>query len=178
MFPTQRLSGAQVYADKIGTVVAENGELCVWGNYAPVWTDLRQTYTVRGLWVDALWKARKLDHAKYDEYVVQARDGVPGRKRNLAAVLEAEEEAADDAEMAETIKRIRGNPRVYRPMKKFPPLEAWPCPKSGPAPTFLPGRSPAPGPLIRRGAASARPEEGPPNSSGTLRSPAWCNPRF
>ena len=109
MFPTQRLSGAQVFADKIGTVVAENGELCVWGNYAPAWTDLRQTYTVRGLWADALWKARKLDHAKYDEYVAQARDGVPGRKRNLAAVLEAEEEAADDAEMAETIKRIRGN---------------------------------------------------------------------
>ena len=55
-----------------------------------------------------------------------ARDGLPGRKRNLEAVLEAEEAAADEAEMAETIKRIRGNPRVYRPMKKFPPLEAWP----------------------------------------------------
>ena len=59
-----------------------SGELCVWGNYAPVWSDRRLTYTVRGLWVDSLWKARKLTHAKYNEYVVEARDGVLTRKRN------------------------------------------------------------------------------------------------
>lgn len=126
MFPPRCWSPGQVFADKIGTAAAENGELCVWGNYAPVWTDHRQTYTVRGLWIDALWKARKLDHEKYEEYVALARDGLPSRKRNLAAVLEAEELAADRAEMAENIKRIRADPRVYRPMKKFPELEAWP----------------------------------------------------
>jgi len=111
-----------VFADKVGTVLLEGGEPCVRGNYGPLGTELRQTYTVRGPWVDALWKPRKLTHGKYDECLYLARDGYTGRKRNLVAVQEAEEAAAEDAEMAETIKRICGNPSVYRPMKKSPPL--------------------------------------------------------
>ena len=89
-------------------------------------------YTHTPAWIHAPWKPRKPTHAKYDEYVYLARDGVVARKRNLAAVAEAEEAALDTAEMAETIKRIRSNPVVFRLMKKSPKLEAWREPFRGP----------------------------------------------
>jgi len=92
-----------VWADKIGTVHEENGEPWVWANYAPVWTNLRQTYEVRGKWPETLWKQRKLDHAKYQEYLFAARDGVVARARNLRAVTQEEREAADKKEMGTAI---------------------------------------------------------------------------
>ena len=39
-----------VFANKIGTCSDEDGVLCVHGNYAPVWTDARFRYEVKGEW--------------------------------------------------------------------------------------------------------------------------------
>ena len=64
-----------VWADKIGTCRDEPGEPCVWGNYAPVWTELRLTYVVPAKWPEALWKQRKVSHAKWREYLYLTRDG-------------------------------------------------------------------------------------------------------
>ena len=168
MFRISRQSPGQVFADKVGTAALESGDLCVWGNYAPAWTDHRQTYNVKGVWVDSLWRPRKLAHAKYEQYVVLARDGVLGRKRNLAAVKEGEEAAADDAEMAETIKRIRGNPSVYRPMKKYPPLEDWPRVEVPPPRISLLRAGPGPASSVAEGRPGPPPRAAEPQPQGRV----------
>ena len=106
-----------VFADKIGTCRDASGAICVWGNYAPVWTSLRLTYQVMAPWIDKLWTQRKLSHAVYDTYVVDVRQGVPMRRRNLREVMAAEDERADQAELEANVKRIRGDETLHRGMK-------------------------------------------------------------
>ena len=114
-----------VWADKIGTCVGEDGVPCRWGNYGPVWTKLRMTYQVLGLWPEKLWKCRKLTHEKYLEYLQLSRDGIPARRRNYQEVLEAERQRADDLEMERTVKRIHANPVLHTPFRKFIEIDAW-----------------------------------------------------
>ena len=45
------------------------------GNYEPVWTRALARYVVAGRWPEKLWKARKLTHEKYQEYIFLCRDG-------------------------------------------------------------------------------------------------------
>ena len=59
------------------------------------------TYPVKGRWPEDLWKARKLTHAKYEEYLYACRDGVLSRKRNLDACKEHEAEAAAKVDMVD-----------------------------------------------------------------------------
>ena len=113
-----------VFADKIGTVVGNDGAPCAIGNYFPVWVpDASYTYVVKGVWPEALWKQRKLTHEKCEEYLVLCRDGYTGRKRNLDAIKEAELETATSAESLQNTKRIKAT--LYKPMKEFPVLNRW-----------------------------------------------------
>ena len=113
-----------VFADKIGTVVGNDGAPCAIGNYFPVWVpDASYTYVVKGVWPEALWKQRKLTHEKCEEYLVLCRDGYTGRKRNLDAIKEAELETATAAEILQNTKRIKAT--LYKPMKEFPVLTRW-----------------------------------------------------
>ena len=80
-----------VWANKVGTARDAEGNLCVAGNYAPVWTDECFRYQVLGAWPEKLWKQRKLATDTYKEYLFLTRDGVVSRKRNLDAVEQAEE---------------------------------------------------------------------------------------
>ena len=114
-----------VFANKEGTVRNASGELLVAGNYEPAWTDARCKYTVKGQWLDSLFKAHKLSFETYDDYVHLARDGVPYRKRNLDACLERAKEKKQRQEMQERIQRIQSNPEVYQPFKAVPEAQAW-----------------------------------------------------
>ena len=88
-----------VWAAKKGTQRDEAGKLCVAGNYWPCWVeDEKCTYPVKGRWNDALWRARKLEHNVYEDYLFLCRDGVVSRngvgedarkqKANRAAAVE------------------------------------------------------------------------------------------
>ena len=66
-----------VWADKIGTVRDEGGDICVAGNYAPCWTSMRFRYQVLGRWPETLWKQRKVTDAIYEKYMYECRDGIP-----------------------------------------------------------------------------------------------------
>ena len=101
------------------------GSLCVWGNYAPSWTESKYRYVVRGDWVDKLWQDRHLSHATYREYVVLCRDRVPVRLRNLQAVEDGEDAREDEAEMQDNQERIRGNPSLYKRFLEFEAVTAW-----------------------------------------------------
>ena len=97
------------FADKDGTVRNSRGEECTSGNYFPAWAKHADfTYPVPGRWPEALWKAHKLSHAKYESYLHLCRDGVLSRKRNLDAVRQKEEDNEEEAEMAAVAGRIRG----------------------------------------------------------------------
>ena len=114
-----------VWADKVGTRRDESGALCVAGNYAPSWTKERYTYPVKGRWLDNLWKAHKLTHDAYERYVNLCREGVVFRKRNLDAVRETERNLAEQAELAERVKRVRGNPELFQPFPEVPQATEW-----------------------------------------------------
>ena len=115
-----------VWADKVGTVRDEKGELCVAGNYYPCWReDWDMTYEVSARWVDALWRQRKLSHEVYKAYVYEAREGVQARMKNLDTVVEGKRAREEEAEMATTSKRIRCNKNLYRPFPDVPQATAW-----------------------------------------------------
>jgi len=112
------------FADKEGTQRDENGKVCTAGNYWPVWVeDATFTYTVVGRWPENLWKARKLSHATWKEYLYLCRDGVCYRKRNLDTVVEHEEAEAEQKEMEAVVKRIRSN--FSQPFPKVAAADAW-----------------------------------------------------
>jgi hypothetical protein len=96
------------FADKVGTVSDEEGNVCTTGNYFPCWVkDASFTYPVPGRWPESLWKAHKLSHETFDQYLFKCRDGVVSRKRNLQAVLERDEEDEEDKERETVTKRVR-----------------------------------------------------------------------
>lgn len=80
---------------------------------------------MKGEWPEKLWKRQQLTHDMYEEYLVRCRDGVVARKRNLEAVRTGETNLADAGEIEDNIKRIRGNPDLYRPFKNFPEIHQW-----------------------------------------------------
>ena len=83
-----------VFADKVGTQRAADDTPCFEGNHVPVWVKAKKgqsRYPVLGKWCENLWKARKLGHDTYEEYLYQTRDGVLSRKRNLEEVKGWEE---------------------------------------------------------------------------------------
>jgi hypothetical protein len=112
-----------VFADKEGTQRDPQGNVCVEGNHQPVWTKADSRYQVLGKWPEALWKQRKLSHAKYEEYLYVCRDGVLTRKRNLDAVRQKEEEEEEDQEREVTAKRVRAN--TFETFAEVPEATAW-----------------------------------------------------
>ena len=54
-----------VWADKIGTVFAEDNTPLTDGNYMPCWTSCAKTYQVLGKWPETLWKQRKVTTEVY-----------------------------------------------------------------------------------------------------------------
>ena len=114
-----------VWADKIGTVRQPDGSICVAGDYAPTWTDVKKKYRVKRSWPQALWEAHKLSHDVWDELLFLTRQNVVSGKRNLDSVREHELQVAEEAELKAVVKRIRGNPELYRPFVKVPEAERW-----------------------------------------------------
>ena len=53
----------------------------------------------------SLWQQHKLSHDTYEEYLFLCRDIVLSRKRNLDAVRQRDEEAAEAMERKATVKR-------------------------------------------------------------------------
>ena len=114
-----------VWADKVGTERDDSGAPCVAGNYAPAWTDARETYQVRSMWAEKLWQCRKLDNDTYETYLFLSRDGVVPKKRNLDAVKAWEEEREVAKTMQDRIKRIRGNPSLFHEFPVVPQALRW-----------------------------------------------------
>ncbi len=114
-----------VFANKIGTCVDTNGSLCVHGNYGPYWTEQAFLYEVVGDWPEKLWRRYQLTHKQYGTYLIQCRDRVPARKRNLEEVIKGEEELLDAEEIAENAQRIHSNPELYKPFKNFVVAQQW-----------------------------------------------------
>lgn len=114
-----------VWANKEGTARGKDGGLLVAGNYEPAWTKARCTYTVAGSFLDKLFKAYKLSEQVYEEYLYLARDGVSYRKRNLDECREKARELKIERDVAERVKRIRGNPSIYQPFKTVSEAQAW-----------------------------------------------------
>lgn len=113
------------WADKVGTQRDELGQECTAGNYAPCWTEEHCTYTVKGKWAENLWKAHKLSHETYDRYLYACRDGVVYRKRNLEACQEREERLAQEKEQQARTKRLRSNPKLFKPFPEVPAATSW-----------------------------------------------------
>jgi len=114
-----------VWADKIGTVRDNAGDPCVAGNYQPAWTDIKFKYQVLGKWPETLWKKYMLTHDVYQEYIFLTRDGIGGRKRNLD-LCRAKEEADEAAlEIEARVKRIKGNPTLFKPFPRIVEAENW-----------------------------------------------------
>ena len=115
-----------VWADKIGTLTDPiTNELCVASNYGPSWTDAACKYQVLGAWPDKLWKSHKLSHAVYDMYLLNCRDGVCYRKRNLEVCREKEEEIEKENEIQERSKRIRSNTNLFKSFPEVPEVTGW-----------------------------------------------------
>ena len=112
------------WADKLGTARVR-GEQCVAGNYTPAWTGDKQTYPVKGEWLDRLLKAYKLSFDTYESYLYLARDGVPSRKRNLEACREKAEELALKKEVEARAKKIRDDPTIFQPFATVPQVLPW-----------------------------------------------------
>lgn len=123
----QSINRAMFYcwAEKIGTQRNEDGTPCVAGNYFPCWAEGRFKYPVLGRWPENLWKARKLTHDKYEEYLFACRDGVQPRKRNLDACRDKEEQVAERKEMCVVVDRIRQNPAIFKPFPPVPVAQSW-----------------------------------------------------
>ena len=59
-----------VWADKIGTVFAEDNTPLTDGNYMPSWTSCAKTYQVLGKWPETLWKQRKVTSEAYERLLL------------------------------------------------------------------------------------------------------------
>ena len=114
-----------VWADKLGTVFDRQGQVCTDGNYCPCWTESVMSYTVLGKWPETLWKQRKLGDKVYEQLLFLSRDGVLGRKRNLDSCREHVERTAAQSALEARVKRIRGNPSLYKPFPTIPAAVAW-----------------------------------------------------
>ena len=114
-----------VWAEKLGTARLAGGEPCVAGNYEPCWTKAAMTYQVLGKWPETLWKQRNLSTERYEDYLYLTRDGVLARKRNLDAVREHEDSAAEQAIIEANTARLRSNPELYQPFPVVPEAQAW-----------------------------------------------------
>lgn len=115
-----------VFADKVGTQREADGTPCFEGNHVPVWVKAKKgqsRYPVLGKWCENLWKARKLDHDTYEEYLYLTRDGVLSRKRNLDEVKGWEERREEQTEREVVTKRVRA--ALFKPFEKVPAAEAW-----------------------------------------------------
>ena len=114
------------WADKVGTQRESDGRPCFEGDHVPVWVKAQtgqSRYAVLSKWCENLWKKRKLDHSRYENYLYLSRDGVQAKKRNLDEVRGWEEEQAEDAERAAATKRVRG--RLFQPFEEVPAATAW-----------------------------------------------------
>lgn len=114
-----------VYANKIGTCTDAGGALCVHGNYGPCWEAWRFHYEASGDWPETLWRRYQLTHAQARAYIIQCRDRVPSRLRNVDEVMKGEEELLDARELAENRERIHGNPDLHKQFKLFPVAQQW-----------------------------------------------------
>jgi hypothetical protein len=114
-----------VWADKVGTVRNTADEPCVAGNYQPAWTGIKYTYQVFGKWLDTLWRKHMLTYDVYEKYIFLARDGVGGRKRNLDLCRNKEEGDQAAEEVEERIKRIRGDPTLFKPFPRMVEAQTW-----------------------------------------------------
>lgn len=114
-----------VWADKIGTVFAEDNTPLTDGNYMPCWTSCAKTYQVLGKWPETLWKQRKVTTEVYERLLFLTRDGVLSRQRNLQACRDHEETIALKDAVEERVVRIRSNPHLYKPFPKVPEVQAW-----------------------------------------------------
>lgn len=85
----------------------------------------QKTYQVLGAWPEKLWKRQKLSSEQYREYLFLTRDGVVSRARNLEAVQAEEKSVAVRQEMLTNVKRLRGNPALFRPFPSLPEVDAW-----------------------------------------------------
>ena len=115
-----------VFADKVGTQREADGTPCFEGNHVPVWVKAKKgqsRYAVLGKWCENLWKARKLCHDTYEEYLYQTRDGVLSRKRSLDGVKGWEERREEKQEREAVTARVRAT--LFKPFEKVPAAEAW-----------------------------------------------------
>jgi len=115
-----------VFADKVGTQREADGRPCFEGNHVPVWRKAEKgqsRYPVLGKWSECLWKARKLDHDVYEEYLYLARDGVQSRKRNLDEVKGWEERREEKEEREAATKRVKTT--LFKPFEEVPAATAW-----------------------------------------------------
>ena len=114
-----------VFADKVGTQRDELGNVCVDGNHFPCWVKVARAsrYVVPGRWPWNLWRQHKLAHSTYENYLYLTRDAVQTRKRNLDAVRQWEEDADEDRERTETVRRVRQN--CFTPFAEVPEVKAW-----------------------------------------------------
>jgi hypothetical protein len=115
-----------VFADKVGTQREADGTPCFEGNHVPVWVKAKKRqsrYPVLGKWCENLWKARKLCHDTYADYLYLTRDGVLSRKRNLEEVRGWEERREEKEEREAATKRVRK--ALFKPFEKVPAAEAW-----------------------------------------------------
>jgi hypothetical protein len=113
------------WANKIGTQTEEDGTPCVDGNYFPCWTNAKFKYVVLGRWAETLWKARKLEHGTYEEYLFKCRDAVLAKKRNLDACRAQEHDQEEQAEMRSAVMRIRSNPAIFKLFPAVPAAQQW-----------------------------------------------------
>ena len=114
-----------VWASKIGTVKDSSGKDCTAGNYWPAWCEEPVTYQVLGKWPEALWKKYKLTHDVYEDLLFKTRDVVQARKRNLDACREHQEAKVAKEAVEARVRRIRGNPELYRAFPDVPEATAW-----------------------------------------------------
>ena len=114
-----------VFADKEGTQKDGAGQLCVDGNHVPCWVKAPRSsrYQVMGKWPLSLWQQHKLSHDTYEEYLCLCRDSVLPRKRNLDAVRQRDEEAAEAMERKATVKRVRAT--TFQAFTEVPEVATW-----------------------------------------------------
>ncbi len=62
-----------VFADKVGTQRSDGGRECVAGNYGPPWATFPYKYAVKARWPETLWRAMKLSHGTWEEYLYLCR---------------------------------------------------------------------------------------------------------
>jgi hypothetical protein len=115
-----------VFADKVGTQREADGSPCFEGNHVPVWVQAQKgvsRYAVQGKWCENLWKARKLAHDTYEQYLYRTRDGVLSRKRNLDEVRGWEEAVEEDKEREAAAKRVKA--KLFKPFEEVLAAVGW-----------------------------------------------------